>query len=82
MFKAKTSGILIALALISMVSIGGLRGEPQPKRTDWEYKIIDLDKGQTWNFENVLNQQAAEGWEFIQEDGASGRAIFYFKRPR
>ena len=82
MFKAKTNVMLIVLALIFLVSIGGLRGEPQPTRTVWEYKVIDVDRGQTWNFEKILNQQAADGWELIQEDGTSGRALFFFKRPR
>jgi hypothetical protein len=86
MFHPKNFGA-VAL-LVAAFLIGGMFTRPVESVRRFEYRVVsitgmtelrtqsDAEQGRKKTIENVLNEQAAQGWEFYQADGY----VLYFRR--
>jgi hypothetical protein len=84
--KPKASWIIVAIVLVALLSLDVASREQRTPKT-WEYKVIAFSSSVSlpWaQAQQLLNQQGAEGWEFVQQseqNDASNFALLYFKRP-
>ena len=69
------------LLLLSMVFANQARSS---SRGLWEYKVVQVQAGETHLVEQTLNKLGTEGWELVSHDSTPGgiptAGFYYFKR--
>ena len=73
---------LIGLLLVVMFFAGWTTGEQSSRRV-WEQKVIVVG-ATAHETQQALDQQGAEGWEFVQSESVkdTNQALLFFKRPK